>query len=474
MSSDERSLTELRAALRRGETTAVEVTEACLARIQEHDRELHAFATVAGDEARAAARAADRALSSGAAGALAGVPVAVKDLFLVRGVVRTNGSPAFADDAPAIADATAVARLRAAGAVIVGTTHLHELAFGPTGVNPALGTPLNPWDADLVPGGSSSGSGTAVAARLVPAALGTDTGGSVRIPSSFCGLTGLKPTYGRVSRAGITPLAWSLDHAGPMARSAADLAVLLGVIAGHDPADPTSARLPVPDYEAALGTGLRGLRLGVPRDFCMRVIEPPVAVAFERALADLRAAGATVNDITLPTLAQAGPALGATILAEAAVGLRAALGERRARVGIEAHVYLELGKIVTGPQYLAAQRLRTRLYVEMAAALARVDLLATPASVVLPPSIGALQLRIGEGEAEMGVIEAIARMTGPFNLTGLPALALPCGFTSRGIPIGLQLASRPFTEAALLAAGHAYQQATDFHTRRPSRGAERG
>ena len=461
----ELSATEVRAALVKREATAVEIAGACLEALRARDPHVHAFVTVTADDALAAARAADAALARGSAGPLAGVPIGVKDLFAVRDVARGNGSAAFAGDPPAAADAGAVARLRAAGAVIVGTTHLHELAFGPTGVNPALGTPANPWGEGRVPGGSSSGSGAAVSARLVPAALGTDTGGSIRIPASFCGVTGLKPTYGRVTRAGVTPLAWTLDHVGPLARSVEDVALLLGVLAGHDPADPTSARVAVPEYAARLGRSLRGVRIGVPRDFACAIVDPEVARAFEAALGERGHAGAAVSAVTLPSLAQSGPAIGALILAEARSALTPLLASRRERVGVELRVYLELGKLVTAEHYLAAQRLRSRLYDEMRAALARVDLLATPAAVLAAPRVGELQVRIGE--TEMGALEAICRLSGPFNLTGLPALALPCGFTSDGRPIGLQLVGPPFAEADVLAAGHAYQRATDWHLRRP-------
>jgi len=395
------------------------------------------------------------------------VPVAVKDLYAVRGVVRTNGSAAFADDPPATSDATVVARLRAAGAVIVGTTHMHELAFGPTGVNPTLGTPPNPWAAERVPGGSSSGSGVAVAAGLVPAALGSDTGGSIRVPASFCGIAGLKPTYGRVSRAGMTALAGSLDHAGPLARTVEDLAVLLGVLAGRDPADPTSADVPVDDYAAALGRPLRGVRIGVPRAFTGALVDADVAAAFERALATLAEEGAVVRDVAVPTLERASAMLGASILGEAASGLGPLLATRRERLGLELCVYLELGKMVTARHYLAAQRLRSRLYDEMRAAFDAVDLVATPATVLPAPRVGEMSVRLGSRDA--AVLDAICRMTGPFNLTGLPALAVPCGVGGDGLPLGLQLVGRPFGEAALLAAGHAFQRVTDWHERRPPR-----
>jgi len=389
----------------------------------------------------------------------------VKDLFAVRGLVRGNGSPACAGDPPATADATVVARLREAGAVVLGTTHMHELAFGPTGVNAALGTPQNPWAADRVPGGSSSGSGAAVAARLVPATLGTDTGGSVRIPSSFCGVTGLKPTYGRVSRAGVTPLASTLDHVGPLARTVEDVALVLQAIAGHDPADGSSARLPVPDYAARLDRPLRGLRLGVPRAFVFELIEPEVAAVFETALGDLRSAGAATTDIALPSLAHANAALGATILVEAERALGSLLGSRRAQAGLELRVYLALGKMAEPHHYLAAQRLRSRLYEEARTAFAHVDLLVLPTTPVVAPRPDELLVRLGGHELD--VAQAITRLTAPFNLTGLPALALPCGLTTAGLPVSLQLVGPAFAEERVLAAGHGYQRATRWHEHRP-------
>jgi aspartyl-tRNA(Asn)/glutamyl-tRNA(Gln) amidotransferase subunit A len=460
----ELSLAQLRETLRERSASAVEVLDAHLAAVRERDGRVHAFVRLA-EDAHAAARVADVALRDGTAGPLAGIPVGVKDLFAVRGLVRGNGSAVFAGDPPARNDATVVARLRGAGAVIVGTTHMHELAFGPTGVNPALGTPANPWGEGRVPGGSSSGSGAAVAARLVPAALGTDTGGSIRIPASFCGVTGLKPTYGRVSRAGMTPLAWSLDHAGPIARTVEDVALVLQALAGHDPADPTSARVPVPDYAAVLGRSARGLRIGVPRAFATSPIDAEVGRAFDAALATLAAEGAVVRDVAIPSLAYAGAMLGATILAEAASGLGPLLAKSGAGPSLELRVYLELGKVVTARHYVAAQRLRTRLYDEISAALATTDVLATPATIIPAPRVGELSVRL-DG-ADVGVLDAICRTTGPFNLTGLPALALPCGTTAAGLPIGIQLVARAFAEADVLAAGHAYQRVTGWHRARP-------
>ncbi|MFN8543892.1 MAG: amidase [Candidatus Binatia bacterium] len=459
------SLAELARMLRARETTALAVTEAHLARIAALDARLHAFVTVTAAAALTAARVADAALARGEGGPLAGVPIAVKDLIALRGVWRSNGSAVCADDPPSAADATVVARLRGAGAVILGTTHLHEFAFGPTGVNAAMGTAVNPWDERRMPGGSSSGSGVAVAARLVPAALGTDTGGSVRIPASLCGVTGLKPTYGRVSRAGVTPLAWTLDHVGPLARTAEDAAIVLGAIAGRDPADPTTASLPVPDYLAGLDRPLRGVRVGVPRHFAFDDVDPAVAEVFRAALADLRRAGAVEVDVVLPALEHAATAVGAVLLPEAEQANRRRFEGRRERLGLDIQVMLALGRLVHAGPYLAAQRLRAVLYEEARAAFAQVDLLALPATPLPAPALDEMLVRLGE--REMTPTEALARLTGPFNLTGLPVLALPCGFTPGGLPVGMQLVGRPFAEAAVLAAGHAYQRETDWHARRP-------
>jgi len=459
------SIAELGRRLRAREVSAVEVVQDHLAQVAERDAGVHAFASVTVDAALLAARAADEALARGDGGPLTGVPIAVKDNFAVRGVAGTNGSPAFAGAPAASVDAAAVVRLRAAGAVVLGTTHMHELAIGPTGVNLALGTPTNPWAPGRVPGGSSSGSAAAVAAGLVPAALGTDTGGSVRVPASLCGITGLKPTYGRVSRAGVTPLAWSLDHIGPLARSAEDAALVLEAIAGHDPADPTSAHLAVPRYADALARPGRGVRVGVPRHFALAAVDGEVRERFTEALGDLRRAGAAVRDVTVPLIEQGTRAVGGLLLPEADGALRPLLGARLDRVGVEARVLLELAKLMSARHYLAAARLRTRLYEEMRTVLASVDLLALPTTPIPAPAVGDLTLRVGE--ASLGVIEALVAFTTPFNLTGLPALALPCGFTRAGLPVSLQLVGRPFAEGALLAAGHAYQRETGWHTRRP-------
>jgi aspartyl-tRNA(Asn)/glutamyl-tRNA(Gln) amidotransferase subunit A len=276
----------------------------------------------------------------------------------------------------------------------------------------------------------------------------------------------LKPTYGRVSRAGVTPLAWTLDHIGPLARSVEDVALLLGVLAGRDGADASSAQAAVPNYRAALDRPLRGTRIGVPRAFVGGAVEDDVGRGFAAALDELQRAGAVVSEVSLPSLVHAGAALGATIIAEACAGLRPLLGDRIDRVGPDTRVYLELGKLVSAQHYLAAQRLRSRLYDETLAVLNAVDILATPTTPLAAPEPTDFAVTIGGDD--IGVVEALCRFTGPFNLTGLPALAVPCGFGSNGMPLGLQLVGRPFGEAPLLAVGHAWQRETDWHTRRPA------
>lgn len=452
-------------ALRAREVSALDVTEAHLARIAAEDPTRHAFAVRTEAAARTAARAADAMLARGAGGPLTGIPVAVKDNMAVAGVVRGNGSAACTDDAPARADAGAVARLRAAGAVVLGTTHMTELAFNPHGLNPGLGTPANPWDAGRMPGGSSSGSGVAVAAGLAAAALGSDTGGSVRIPASLCGVTGLKPTWGRVSRGGVTPLAWSLDHVGPLARSAEDVALLLEVIAGPDAGDPTAARLPVPPYASLLDHSLAGLRVGVLRAFGWARVGAEVGAATDAALSDLQRAGVRLRDVAVPSLAHAMEALSATLLPEADRSLRPMLGERIDLVGIEGRMLLEMAKLVSARHYLAAGQVRSRLYAELRAALADVDLLVLPTTPVAAPRVDEQFVALGGGMAS--VTEVLASLTGPFNLSGLPALALPCGVAADGVPVSLQLVGRPFGEVALLAAGAAWQRETDWHRRLP-------
>ena len=449
-------IAELGGLFRRRALSPVEYVQDLLGRIERLDKTLHAFVTLTPERAIADARAAEAALRRGEAGALAGIPVAYKDLYATRGVATTAGSALLADWVPA-EDSTCVRRLQQAGMAMLGKLITHEFAFGIQFPGHRFPAARNPWNPEHVPGGSSSGSGAALAAGLTVAALGSDTGGSIRGPAAFCGIVGLKPTYGRVSRAGVVTLSWTLDHAGPMARTVEDCAHLLQALAGHDPADPASSPEPVVDYLAGLRDGVRGLRVGVPRAYFHEGLAPEVAAAFETALDVLRRLGAAVEEVEIPSIRVA-PAFMVIMLAEAFAYHERDLRERPELYGEVAREKFMTGGLFTGPEYVQAQRLRARLVAETARVLQRVDLLATPTAVgPAPPFSVVWNPDYPFGRSNMP----------PFNLTGLPALALPCGFSPAGLPLSLQLAGRPFDEATVLRAGQAFQEATDWHRRRP-------
>lgn len=447
---------ELGQRFRRRELSPVEHVTDLLRRIERLDPALHAFVTLTAERALADARAAETALGRGDPRPLLGIPVAYKDLYATRGIRTTAGSALLADWVPP-EDSTCVGRLQAAGAVMLGKLITHEFAFGIQFPGHRFPPARNPWNPEHIPGGSSSGSGAALAAGLTVGSLGSDTGGSIRGPAAFCGIVGLKPTYGRVSRAGVVTLSWTLDHTGPMARTVEDCAHLLQALAGHDPADPASSREPVGDYLAGLGQGLRGLRVGVPRAYFFEGVGAEVSAAFEGALATLRALGAEVREVEIPGI-EAAPAFMAIMLSEAYAYHERDLRERPELYGEVLREKLLAGALVTGWEYVQAQRLRARLRAGMARALETVDLLVTPTTPgAAPPFSVVLDPNFPFPKSNMA----------PFNMTGLPALALPCGFSSTGLPLSLQIAGRPFEEATVLRAGHAYEQATDWHRRRP-------
>lgn len=459
------SIAQLAERYRRKELSPVEVTEAYLRRIEALEPRLNSYMTVTGELALEQARVAERELGGGTdRGPLHGVPIALKDLYNTRGIRTTSGSRVFEHYIPDN-DAAAWERLREAGAVLLGKTGMYEFAYGPTGENPHYGTPRNPWKLDCLPGGSSSGSGTAVAAGQAAMAMGSDTGGSIRIPAALCGVVGLKATYGRVSRYGATPLSWSQDHIGPLTRTVEDAALVLQALAGHDPRDPASSTRPVPNYAAALRQGVRGLRIGVPREGFWAPIDPEVDAAVRQAIAVLQDLGATVEEVSLPHTVHSGAASRVVISAEATTFHRDLLRQHGALYDASVKARLEMGLFITSRDYLVAQRVRARIRQEQEEALQRVDVLATPTETIPAPPIGSRQVRAGEGTVD--IRDALLQCTRPFNLSGLPAIAVPCGFTREGLPISLQLAGRAFDEATVLRAAHAYEQATEWHTRRP-------
>jgi aspartyl-tRNA(Asn)/glutamyl-tRNA(Gln) amidotransferase subunit A len=396
------------------------------------------------------------------------VPVAVKDLCQTAGVATTGGSAILRRFVPDT-DATVVTRLRAAGAILLGKLNMHEFAYGPEGLNDHYGHARNPWDAAQarIAGGSSSGSGVAVAAGLAPGALGSDTGGSIRIPAALCGITGLKPTYGRVSRAGVLPLSWSMDHIGPMTRSAADSALMLGAIAGHDPDDPTTSARAVPSYLAALDGDVKGLRIGVLRSFFLETSDPEVRACVETAAGVLAGHGAVVDEVRLEHLAHVPAAtmaiIGSEALAFHAEWVRTRAGEYQADV-IER---LRMGAFVTGVQYVRAQQLRARVRAEVDRALTAHDVLLAPTTPITAARVGEREIEVAVDGATRDVRSALIRFTRPINFSGHPACSVPCGFSRSGLPVGMQLIGRAFDEATVLRAADAYQRVTDWHTRRP-------
>jgi aspartyl-tRNA(Asn)/glutamyl-tRNA(Gln) amidotransferase subunit A len=462
--------------LRSGALTAEALVERSLERIHTLDGALHACVTVMADEARSAARAADAHLSdqrtARAASPLCGIPIGVKDLYLTRGVRTSAGSRVLEDYVPD-EDAAAVTRLREAGAALVAKTNTHEFAYG-TFTPPTR----NPWDVERVPGGSSGGSAAGIAAGMFLAALGTDTGGSIRIPAACCGVTGLKPTYGLVSRAGIIALSWSYDHAGPLARTVEDCALLLDALAGYDPRDPDSVEAPTMDFAAGLmdrrspAEAVRGARIGVPRTFFFEA-EPEVAALTHAAIRALEALGAEIREVDLP--AELNDDLFDTcyraVQRPEASLYHAEMGwfpARADRYTPTVRANLELGAQMPASVYIRGQRIRRTFTTKMRALLSDLDALAMPTLPIVAPRIATLDEPVRLGEREHTAGYATLRNTFPFDLTGQPALALPCGFTSAGLPVSLQLAAGHFNEPALLRLGHAYQRITDWHTRQPS------
>ncbi|HWT82904.1 MAG TPA: amidase, partial [Candidatus Methylomirabilis sp.] len=421
------SIAEAGEQMRHRTLSPVELARAYLDRIRQRDGALSSYITVLADDALAAASKAEQEIARGSyRGPLHGIPIALKDLVMTRGIRTTCGSRILREWVPA-ADASVVTRLRAAGAILLGKLNMHEFAYGPTGVNPHYGTAKNPWDRGRMPGGSSSGSAVAVAAGLAAGALGTDTGGSVRIPASLCGIVGLKPTYGRVSRAGVIPLAWSLDHVGPMTRTVEDAALLLQTLAGRDPADPSTIDVPVPDYRRDLGGGIRGLRLGLPKTLFFERADSEVKNAVLAAARLLERMGASVEEVPLPRIAHAGPASFAIIAAEATAYHEPYLKSRAAEYGTDVRARLTSGQFIPATQYLKAQRARRVIRAEVDAVLRQVDALLFPTTPIAAQPMEAREATV-DGVTE-DVRWWLVRCTRPINVTGHPALSVPCGFT---------------------------------------------
>jgi aspartyl-tRNA(Asn)/glutamyl-tRNA(Gln) amidotransferase subunit A len=457
------------ALMRAKKFTSLELTDAYLARIKSLNPRLNAFITVTADRARQDARGADDALARGRAGGpLHGVPYAPKDILATSGILTTNGSKVTATWTPTY-ESTITSRLGQAGLVLVGKLNLLEFAMG-SGVVSGFGPARNPWDPERTPSGSSSGSGVALAAHMVPLSIGTDTGGSIRGPAAFCGIVGLKQTYGRVSRHGVTTLAWTLDHAGPMTRTVADAAHLLQIIAGADAKDRSCANEPVPDYSAALRGDLKGVRVGVPKRFFTEGAHAEVERAYRAALTTLGSLGATMVDVDVPHAQYAGSAGWIVAMAEAAQFHEKRLRQTPELFDPVVRERLDAARFYPATDYIKALRVRTMLMNEMADVLSRCDVMAVPGNTNLPDRLESPE--VAASDVKPGSKPTTFRPGNTFlgNMTGLPALTLPCGFSSGppALPIGLQLYGRAFDELTLFRVGHAYEQATDWHRRRPS------
>ena len=478
----QKSLVELAADLRSGACSSEELTRACLQRIAEHDGRLNSFITVTESQALAAAQAADAALRSGKAGPLTGIPFAHKDIFCTNGVKTSCGSRML-DNFIAPYDATVTEKLHEAGAVMIGKTNMDEFAMGSSNETSFYGPVKNPWNDTTVPGGSSGGSAAAVAAGLVPASTGTDTGGSIRQPAALCGITGLKPTYGRVSRSGMIAFASSLDQAGPFTRSAEDAAIMLGAMAGFDPRDSTSVDRPVDDYRAQLNEPLQGLRIGLPREYFGEGLEAGVGDAVSAAIEEFRKLGATVTDITLPNTHLSVPAYYVVAPAECSSNLSRFDGVRfghraenpqdltdlytRSRgegFGDEVKRRILVGTYALSAgyydaYYLKAQQARHLIREDFMQAFRQVD-------IIMGPTAPSVAFKLGEKADDPVGMYLSDIYTIAVNLAGLPAMSVPAGF-SNAMPVGLHLVGNYFEESRLLNAGHQYQHVSDWHTRTP-------
>ena len=444
----------------------VELVSAHLDRIERTDERLNSFITLLADEATAAAKDAETEIRNGDyRGSLHGIPIGLKDLYYTKGIRTTVGSKIMRDFIPDY-DAAVTERFRDAGAILMGKLQMHEFALGATSENPHDGPARNPWDTTRITGGSSGGSGSAVASGQCMAALGSDTGGSIRIPASACGIVGHKPTFGRVSRIGVFPLANSLDTVGPMTRSVRDAAIVMNAIAGYDERDQSSANRPDEDFTRLLGQDISGLRIGLPQDYFYDMIDDEVTAAVQEAAQVLEGLGAQVEECSIPALNDSISISGTILLTEAAEIHLDNLRECADDFGPDVRGRLEEGAMTPAVTYIAAQRARTEFNRAVAESMRTYDILLAPTTALGAPKLGDRVVDVGGvQEAKLAIMP---RLTRPHNICGIPTVSVPCGFTSEGLPIGMQLAARPFEDALALQAAYAYEQATDWHTRHPA------
>jgi aspartyl-tRNA(Asn)/glutamyl-tRNA(Gln) amidotransferase subunit A len=459
-----RSIAALATALQEWRLSPVEVVNALLERIESEDAKLNAFVTVLPERALEEATRAEKEILAGEyRGPLHGIPIGIKDLIYTEGIRTTMGSAFFEDYIPD-RNATVVSKLEEAGAILIGKTNTHEFAYGPTGDSSHFGPTRNPHDLRRIPGGSSGGSGAAVAAELCYAALGSDTAASIRVPAALCGVVGMKPTFGRVSKSGTFPLAWTLDHVGPLSRTVEDNALLLNALAGYDAEDPYSADSPPEDFTRDLQRGVRGSVVGVPASHYFEHVEDEVERRVREAIEALRSLGAKVREVEIPNLPEALKAQRIILAVEAYTIHKERLDNEPERFGDEIGERLRDAEHLKAHRYAKAQHVtKRRSLKEVSRVLEEVDVLLTPTVPIAATKIGQREVNIGDHE-EL-VFSALTRFTGPTNLNGLPSLSVPCGLTRAGLPVGLQIIGRPFDEAMVYRYGHAYEMATSTELR---------
>lgn len=447
------------------EVSPIEVVDAFLTRIERLEPKINSFITILFDQAREEGKKAEKEIQKGIyLSPLHGIPYGLKDIFYVKGIKNTSGLKIFDNFIPAF-DSTIAYRLKKAGAILLGKLNLHPLAYGVTGENEEYGNMHNPWNIDLVPGGSSGGNASAIASGECPFAIGSDTGGSIRIPSALCGIVGLKPTYGRISRYGMTALSWSQDHPGPMARTVDECAIIMNVLAGYDPMDPNTSKKEVPNYFEALKIDIKGIRVGLIKEILKAPIELVVKEAFLKAIDHLNKLGAIISEISWPIYHHSIPIASIIQMVEATAYHSELIRKDGTKIYPPVRIRLEAGIFISATEYVQAQRARTLFFRESMKLFEKIDLLVTPTVPITAFPFGKTFLLIND--QKFNVISLLTHFTRPFNLNGFPAISIPCGFSNKDLPIGLQIIGRPFDESTVLRAGYTFEQSTEWHLRRP-------
>ena len=451
--------------IRAKEITPIELVESHLKRIEETEDQLNSFITIMADEAiDSAKKATDIIFKRKEIGHLHGIPMGLRDLYDTAGIKTTAGSMIYRDRIPN-EDASVVTKLKGEGAIIIGKLQMHEFALGSTSINPHDGPARNPWDRSRITGGSSGGSASSVASGQCKGALGTDTGGSIRIPSGLCGIVGLKPTFGRVSRSGVFPLSWTMDTVGPMTRTVEDSALILNVLAGFDPQDPGSANVPSENFASDLGGGIEGVKIAVPQEYFYDIIDDEISKAVQATQEVFIGLGATVEPIKIPALEHSLAISGTIMLAEAASVHDFNLREKPSEIGDDVRLRLTQGALTSASDYIKAQRARTEFNQQIKEALNKFDVLLSPTVPVGAPKINEQTITVGN--LHQPTLSLMPRLTRPHNICGIPTISIPCGFTQQKTPIGIQIGGRAFDEKLVLRVAHAYESATDWGQSKP-------